>query len=413
MIYKLNQNQIEQIQEEIDKNKKKDLIQDIGIDIFKKSNFNLICTWATSVGKTVYACKILKKIRQTRSDEIHVCVPYEPLKEQWEKTLKQWGIENVKVFIINTYLKEERNPYMLIVDECHYMISNPETKASLINDYKIKYRLYLSATLKKDQLHYLAEKGLKDRFEITLKEAKLLDLVPDFEIYNVLVELTPTEKENYKKYIEEYNYAMDYFRSFNINKLPKFCPTIPGEDPKVVSARYYTAMGKRAKYIAILYNAKNKIEVVKQILPYLSCRKTIFFAKSVKVATQISKLDDMLLYHSLQHKNLASKVLDLFLKGEKNKISSVNKLIAGIDDKYCDTIVRHSYDSTVQSSIQSLGRLLRINNDEKVAVVINLVCKPFEDITPNDNFWISNANRGLSVEWVHIEELIELLKEKC
>lgn len=414
MKIKLKQEHINTIIAESDLYKKRDIIQDIGKDFFKESGFNLVCTWATSLGKTVFACKIMQEIRKKHDKEIHVCVPYTNLKTQWEKTLKDFNITNVEVFVIDTYMKNPQSPFLLIVDECHFKISNPETQASVINDFPVKYRLYLSATLKNTQLEYLASKNIINEFEITLKEAKLLGLIPSYEVYNVYVDLTEEEKNKYSLAIDTYNKYMDFFKSHNIDKLGKSPPIIPGYPDKKVAGMFFQALGSRSKFMAVIHNAQNKIKAVEKLLPVLKGRKTIFFSKNSTTAAKIASIGKMALYHSKQTPKEAKKNYEDFLEGNNIWISSVAKMIAGVDDKNIVALVRHSFDSVSNAGVQSLGRLLRpdTNNPDKRCIAINLICRPFETYTPNDNFWIAISLKGVHTKWVEVDELIDILN-KC
>lgn len=414
MKYTLNQSQIEIIQGIKDPYKKRDYIQDeIGIPLFKGSGFNLVCTWATSIGKTIFACKIMKKIRDNGiSHEIHIVVPYQTLKDQWEEEIRKFELENVKVFIINSYFKIKQYPYLLIADEVHKQISNPETIASKINDLPIKYRLYLSATLKADQIKYLKSKGLHTEFNIDLKVAGLLDLIPKFSVYNIYVDLTDKEKEKYKKSFTDFEFNMDFFKAYGISKLPASPPSIPGEDDKKVRIMYYQAQGARAKYMSVIANAENKLKVIKELLPYLEERRTIFFSKSQKRATTIAKMNNMAVYHSGQSLGVQKQNLEDYVNNKHYQIASVMKLIAGFDDPTSDTIVREYFDSTKQSSVQSCGRIIRYNKNDvnKSPAVLNLVCRPFDDITPSDNWWINISTQGMTPKWVELDEIKLILK---
>lgn len=420
MKYKLNQNQINQIQLEENPFFKRDIIQDIGIDIFKKTDFKMIAMWATSVGKTIFVCKIMKRIQTKHPDKkMHVCVPTETLQLQWLAKIEEFGIKNTEVYIINTYLKKnfevEELPYFLAVDECHIGVSNPDTKAAAINDFDIRCKLYLSATLKNEQIRYLASKGIINNFEITLKEALLLGLVPEFSIYNVYVDLEDKEKERLEKVYEKYTEYLDFFENHGYKNLPKQEPYIEGVDPKMVKIMYYQAQGKRASIISIINNAANKIRAVRDLLPVLEKRKTILFSKNIATAKKLASLDKtMSIYHSQQTGASGNRNLEAFKNNETNCISSVGKLIAGFDDESTDSLIRHSFDSTAHSGIQSIGRLLRIdpNNPDKYPIIINLICRPFNGITPNDNFWINISLKGLNQEWIELPDLITLLTKK-
>lgn len=408
----LTQNQVNQIHGEPDKYKKRDIIQDIGIEEWKKANGNLVCTWATAVGKSVFATKLIKRLRKQTNAEIHITIPTNALREQWEKHVE--GIPNVHIFTIHSYAKlENPKPILYIADEAHFSLANPDTVFSCINDFDIPYRLYLSATLKTTQLSYLAKQGFKSEFNITVNEAVLLGLVPEFEILNVNVPFTNAEKLAYKKAVENEEKGKAWFGKFAIEKLPKSIEAAEKatkNDP-YTKGMYYLWMRGRSKRVALVSNAENKIPYLRAILGYLN-KKTIIFSKTIKNCKEIAKLGDMAVYHSQQSDKAAKKQLDTFLNNEKSKISSVNKLIAGFDDEATEVLVRHSFDSSELNGIQSLGRLLRVdpNNPDKAPMMINFVVEPWENTRPCDHYWLDIGLKRLKRKSVTLKELINELK---
>lgn len=116
MRFKLQQIDIDKLLKIPNPFHKRDYIQDLGIERFSESKGKLICTWATALGKTVLAIKIIQKMRLKFTEPIHVTVPTDTLKEQWEKKLH--GIANVFVYTIHSYLKQTNViPVLLICDE--------------------------------------------------------------------------------------------------------------------------------------------------------------------------------------------------------------------------------------------------------------------------------------------------------
>jgi superfamily II DNA or RNA helicase len=414
MKYKLQQIHIEAIQKEPDKFKKRDLIQDIGIKYFIETKGQLLCTWATATGKTVFALKIIKLLRKQSLGEIHIVLPTNALLEQWQTHTQ--GIENIKIFIINTYSKlPPQNPLLLIVDECHIGVAKEGTGFANIHNFKPKFRLFLSATLKNEQLRFFQTIGLKDEFHISLQEASLLELVPKFEIYNVYVPFTKQEQLLYKAVTEQESRCKTYFSNFGVDKPLVSAAQIKAltQEPQAVGINF-NWLRTRTKRIGLLSNAQNKLVYLRELYPYLY-KKTILFSKSIAKAKEIAKLDSTcLLYHSQQSAKVATKNLNAFLESENAKISSVYKLIAGLDDETAECILRESFDSTKQSAVQSLGRILRVdpNNPDKAPMVINFVIEPFDEIIPSDSIWLQIGLRGLDSQFITLPELIQICKQK-
>jgi superfamily II DNA or RNA helicase len=435
---KLLQNDINKLLLIPDKFKKRDYIQILGIKHFLHNNGKLLCTWATSLGKSVLAVKIIKLLRKQSSKEIHICVPYDSLITQWEEHMKD--IPNVKIFIINSYCKlNNPKPLLLIVDECHIGAANESgDKFNRINKFHAQYKLYLSATLKINQKEYIKKTtGIKTEFNIDIKQADLLGFVVPFEILNVEIPFTDYEKEEYLKAIEKEEKGSSFFSYFKYSKCPSLTSFPIFIDPKtqkditkqakIIAVNWMKGMSKRCM---LIYNAERKLEIFKEIEPLLK-GKSIFMSKTKKTANLIQKVNpkEILLYHSEGTKKNGDLDLQKFKNSEYTKISSINKLIQGYDDNSVDTLIRYSFSSTELNGVQSLGRILRVNplDESKSALMINFIIQPFlheyvevEDfipikkikkIIPSDNYWIMISLRNLNYKTIPLEELKKRLNE--
>lgn len=357
MKLRLNQNNITDLLKLEKVTEKQSYIQELGIKYFIESNGQLICSWATATGKTILAVKIINKLLLKNPNlEIDVVVPFDILKHQWEKHFTEF--KNVNVFILKTYSHLKRSPYLLIVDECHLGVSN-ESSISTNNllDYNAKYRLFLSATLKKSQIDFLKSKGLKNEFHIPLQESILLNIVPKLKIFNIGIDFTEQEKEVYSKAIFLENKCKTYFSNFNIEHIPKTEPKFENDtNPKLTKIMYYNWLRARNKRVHTIYNAQNKFTILKQLNDILKDRKVIYLSTTQKNAEIVKKEVKCDSYHSGVATKKADENLRKFYENETTKISSVMKLIAGFDDACTDTLVRVSFFSAKAGTWQSLGK---------------------------------------------------------
>lgn len=347
-MYSLNQNQIQLIQAESDLFKKREIIQEIGIQYFRESKGNLLATWSTSLGKTVLALKICQKFREKRNDVIDIVVPFQILKTQWEEKIKEYSLTNVNVYVINTFVKTEREGKFLIVDEAHIGVSNIDSiEFNKLNSFNYQFRLYLSATLKNESLKYFKALGLKE-FRVDLNTATKLGFFPEYDVYNIHIPFTNVEKFDYSKYIELEN----TYKNKLINKYRKI-PELY-ELKSSDKGTYFAYIKSRQKRVNILINAENKNKFLKEALPIN--KKTILLSKTVKTAKEHYKMFGGGFYAGSENKKLQERSLLQFQNNEINLISAVNKLIAGFDDESTDCIIRHSFYSSKLEGIQSLGK---------------------------------------------------------
>jgi superfamily II DNA or RNA helicase len=417
---KLSQNEINNLIKIENKFKKRDYIQELGINYFVQYKGNLLCTWATSLGKTVLGIKIIKGLRKLSNREIHITVPTDTLKKQWDKQVKD--LNNVTVFTIHSYCKlKNPSPFLLICDECHIGLGSEDSEAfNKINYFKAKYKLYLSATLKVAQKKFIEKTAkIKTEFNITIKEAEILNLVPKFKVYNVRIPFTSLEKFHYINAETTKQKSINYFGFLGFQKIPHLKsfpiiidPNTKKDITKEAKLMAFFWMKARNKQVSLIYKAENKLRVLKEIYPFIKTKKTIFFSKFQKNADDIYKInkDKIGIYHTGIKKNIADKHLQNYLDNISTQISSVNKLIAGLDDECSDMIIRSSFDSTELSGIQSLGRILRVNpNDpDKAPVMINFVMEVSDGLSAMDNYWIRNSMRTIEVEEITLEKLKKL-----
>ena len=356
MKYRLSQHDITNLLKIEKVTDKQNYIQDLGIEYFVKSHGNLVCTWATATGKTILAVKIIKKLLEKNPDFIiDIVIPFDTLKKQWEK---HFDNPNVKVFILKTYNKLNRKPFLLVVDECHLGVSNIESKeANNLLDFGAKYKLFLSATLKKTQIQFLKSKGIENEFYIPLEESILLKIVPKLKIINIPVDFTEAEKEKYSKAIFNEAKCKAFFSRYSIENIPDSESSLPEtEDPKITKIMYYMWLRARNSRVHTIYNATNKVQTLKEINDLLQHRKIIYITTTQKNADIIKTQLKVTAYHSGIKPKIAEKNLDDFYNNETTKIASVMKLIAGFDDACTDTLVRSSYFSAKAGTVQSLGK---------------------------------------------------------
>ena len=82
------------------------------------------CSIATGVGKSYIAVLAIKLCNERHPDKkINIVVPTTVLAEAWtdEKkgNIKLHGLKNVEVYVINSYVKEQHECALLVIDETH------------------------------------------------------------------------------------------------------------------------------------------------------------------------------------------------------------------------------------------------------------------------------------------------------
>ena len=273
---------------------------------------------ATAVGKTYIAFTLIKKMEKLYKNgkSTIVVVPTSALRDQWEKDVRSLGLNNVKVFVINTVARVgfKESCDLLVLDEMHQYASDV-TKQSFFNVFRnIKYTwiLGLTATLERlDGLHTILAEKAPVCFKISQKEAIANGWIADGVVLNVPVFLTRLENENIKKISKQVSYYVKKFGDFGImqscmnarNARTYALNNYPQEDPdsKAKEIVKWAVQGDRAvrERKEFLYNCEHKISATVELLNEFNC-KSITFSQSIKFADTIQERigSECVVYHS-------------------------------------------------------------------------------------------------------------------
>jgi superfamily II DNA or RNA helicase len=366
----------------------------------------------TGFGKTYMAFLAIKRIPINKI--VHVIVPTEALKNQWEKLiLEQLPNYNIKVFIINTYVMELRVCDFLLIDEGHKISNKDAVMFSLVLDICTFVNCWiLSAKFTTEQLLFLESKDIKLISKITVEEAKKNNWVSQYKIYNLAIDLTTQEEE---EYIKVDNIFKSHFPYFN-NDLKLLYELLQNKEARLsycnendfneqdIAMRAVRATAAISKRKSIVYNAFNKKQIIADIVKLVN-KKTIVFSQTIKFCQEVKKLVDK---STIYHSNLKPKEKEAALLGiitdKYNCILSVKALQEGLDVKGLQCGIRASYDSTERGMIQTLGRVIRKEENKEFAVFVSLYCKNTMEIG-----WLKTSQKSFAnVRWIESINEIEL-----
>jgi superfamily II DNA or RNA helicase len=386
-------------------------------DTWKNNNGIGTFEFVTGTGKTLTAILIIKRLLERNNERtIHVIVPRRELKKQWELELKTNKIKNTEVFVVNTYIKESRNCTLLVLDEIHNYAS-PKF-SMLFKQTTYKFILGLTATMeRKDMRHLLLQQKAPIIDTIDLQEAKDNSYVSDFIVYNLGLELTEEDRENYDSINKRFSKHFGVFgRDFKLamacvsnKEIRRQYSQQMGWDEKSIgfhAVMFSKAMRERKDF---LYNAQCKVNAAKEIIEKFKV-KTITFSESTSFADKLTDfIPNSVSYHSnlkkFKHNNQSygptaakRKVLSLF-NDKRSKIKTLNTAKAldeGFDAKDLEMAIICSGTSTARQDIQRTGRVIRFKPD-KIALVVNLYVK-----NSRDEDWLKQRQeKSTNVYWVN------------
>lgn len=436
-----------------DINERKSAIQKKFIDNAIKYKHTLTII-PVGTGKTHMGISYIKRLRKITNERVIVIVPTEKLKENWEHKLQ--GIENVDVFIINSYSKStiEYNCHTLIADELH-KYSNKESKyfSNIFDKTNRLYTIGLSATVEDEHIKFLKSKNFVAINYLSLEDSYKLEISPRSEIYNVPVEFTNPEKLEYYNIQKEIESIGDYFKCLELGNLINYTLPKTLSDIKVrkemarnliikgflkeqinliSGSNEFTQtacklegiiLGKAAKFMQLikqrsllLYNAENKFKILDKILEEEN-KSTFIFFQSISTM-ELIKRTDFIPYHSKLSKKQRAENMRDFLTSNKH-IGSIKSIGEGFDletecsslnvpFKDVEVVINFGYNSTKTSRVQSNGRSQRINiqNLDKIARSYTLYVDDFqfagETILSQELVWVKKRNKGL--KYVQIKE---------
>lgn len=315
----------------------------------------------TGAGKTRVGVMVAAR-RAKKFDldyRILILTPTELLRDNaWVSEFHKWGEEDVltectTILCIQTAYKMMNQVWDLVIgDEIHNYLSD-EYKQFFYNN-ECKEILGLSAKVN-DGLDVL--NGIAPIcYSMSLEEARLLGIVSDYKVFNIPVTLTDTRMEEYEKITASINANRHFFGgSYN---------DIPFHVKKYIAARK-----------ELLYNAEEKIEVVKLISDMFPDRLALIFGKSIpfieRIASELGS--SCLTIHSHNPKKYNKKVLEALEDSNTNitRVAAVKSLNEGINVPSVSLIVRVNFDSKEKNWIQQAGRGLRVEAG-KTALIFNI-----------------------------------------
>lgn len=394
------------------------------IDAWVKSGAKSYVEWCTGGGKSYIACLAIKLCNERHPDkQINVVVPTTVLAEAWtdEKKghIKIHRLKNVNVFVINTYVKQQHECALLIIDEVH-TATGAKSKHfnTVIDKTKFYWILCLSATLEKEHKDFLHKRGINCISKLTPDEAVKNGWLSPYKILCVPIELNEIDRERYDKMHKEFNkhfatfnfdfeYAMKcvtnkYTRQELANKL-----NWPLERITIAAMSWNRNMRLRKEF---LYHIESKIDAAIDITKKLQMQ-TILFGQSIKGADKINEQlgDKCVEYHS----KLTAKQLKENLKKLRDGrtkvdyISSAKGLEAGFDLPNLQLGITWSRTSKALRATQSLGRCLR-KVEGKTAYFIELYVPETQDFR-----WLQKSLLGSkNVLWLNsVEQLYAIIEQ--
>jgi superfamily II DNA or RNA helicase len=430
--------------------------------------------YPTGFGKTMVIIMAIQDMNTRHPDrDTIILVPNLNLQQDWmgykddnknfvQGHIQKWNLKNVRVFVINTFIKYvDWKTDFFAVDEIHRVLNEDAhqfSKALAITNYR--FFMGMSATLTPKQKEFLDTCGIKVIDTITQDEAIRNGWIAPSNTFNLAVKLKQIDLEENKRVNESFNYffakldhEFEFVKACNAGnssvvsvrtKNGNYLGRKTGKEWREYIARQnkYTVeeVGKyaaQAMYYmrmrrTVLQNYESKLDIVKEIIDAYKDKKIIVFCETSNFADKIAKLvgETAISYHSnlgtiavkgtetiecenLEHKKklaLAGYTIitkskrkqfakDAFNNSDKiNHLITVRALDEGADFKKVELTIFVAYNSTERQRVQREGRGLRIDY-ENLDKKLPIVFLYVEGT--QEEKWLKEAQKGKSgVRWI-------------
>lgn len=331
------------------------------------------------VGKTKIGLDYIRHYFEQYESKVLVVAPKLSIFQSWKDDIAKFGYDPdmLNSITFSTYLslnKQDVNYDIVILDECHNLL---ETHLPYLSQFTGRI-LGLSGTPPR---HYNSIKGqiiqryCPIKYSYITNDAVEDKILNDYEVYVHLLRLNtantlPVETKKMKFYTSEVrNY--EYW-----------------------TTRLNEAKGKKEQQIAsvmrmrALMNFKTKEDYARRLLREID-DKCIIFCNTQDQA-------DLLCPYSYHTGNINSQQnLVMFKEGNIDKLSCVLQLSEGVTIPNLKAgIILHAYGNERKSN-QRIGRLLRLNPDDKA--VVHVLC--YQHTV--DQKWVESALQDLDADKIH------------
>lgn len=363
---------------------------------------------------------ILAAARFQKGNPTHsilVVVPSDNIKVQWIEELAK---AKVKADVVTMYLAS-RYKYecsLLIIDEAHKTLA--PTLVKLFDNIKFKVILGLTATFERvDGREKILAKYAPVIDSIPLKECvdngwlskfveyKVLIDPPDLEVYN---KINREFHEHFAFFNNEFDTAMKMSTDWHARyaEAKRRDANNWQEMNKLImmhAAGFSRTLQARKKFI---YNHPKKIEIASLILQHRLDKKCITFSQTIAMAEELAKYSGIgTVYSAKDTLKKGRQTLESFKSQDKGCMHAILRLNEGFNDVKIAVGIVLAFNSSVNSSKQRLGRIIRANNPSEIKENFTLVLRGTQD-----EKWAQNSLSGRDFIVIDEQGLRNLLEGK-
>jgi superfamily II DNA or RNA helicase len=363
----------------------KESIQSEAVELISKHS-RVILSWATGLGKSAAAIKMLNKIIQEKINcKVLLVVAESAHKGNWDEEFNKFGLSKCDLTVeCFASLKKYRDSKwdVVIIDEAHHIGS--DLRMDIISTIKSEYMILLSATIPNDTILYLSQIfGKFHIFNITLDDAIKAGILPKPKIY--LIPLTLNRTDYNCTIIEEWGtkklrktIKCNYPERWKYLKNKKEYPNVQLEISCTEQQKYdyysdkfefYKNSYMRSRSIALknkwlqtgsqrkVFLGELKTPIVRKFIRKVLNKRFVCFCTSINQAEALDK------NHSIHSKKKNSlEIIDSFNNKSINNLFAVNMIQEGQNLTDIEVGIIIQLDGQERAFIQKFGRTLRADS---------------------------------------------------
>ncbi|MHA1617347.1 MAG: DEAD/DEAH box helicase [Candidatus Njordarchaeales archaeon] len=348
------------------------------INFLAKNNWRGVIVLPTGAGKTLIGIEALNQLRL----KTLIVVPTLDLMNQWLRKLNEslgiprsliglygGGKYSIREITIVTYASAHKKEFLekamdyfgfVIFDEAHHLATelNKEIAKRLI----APYRIGLTAT--PGEKHKVLEALIGPILKIaTFKDLVSKGYLAEFNYKRIYVRLTSEEEKRYQELMKTY---VEYVTNLSgKDEIERFRELVK-KSVRDSEARKALLARIEAKNIAL--KAREKIEVLKDLLSRHKKDKVIIFTRHVDAAKYISVMFGIPYITGDMDKKRRKEILKMFEEGKVTKLVTAEVLDEGMDLPSASVGIILAGRPSKRQLIQRIGRLLRPKNGKKAMI---------------------------------------------
>ena len=375
-------------------NENKDKLQKEALEACETDG-NILLTMATGTGKSRIAIEYAKK---HNLQSIALLVPTENLRDNnWQEEFYKWDANDlwdnhtVRLCYASGSKMKGNEFDLVIMDEAHNIT---ELSHEFFEDNICKKVIALTATspVKFNKVDIFRKLNFRRIFSVNLNEAISLGVVSPYKITVVYTQLNDT-----LRYIDAGSKSKP-FKTTEKKMYDWVTRQIDALEEEVdlsfkKRSLIDTYRRKRMHLINSLRSKEHAARVILEKLPEED--KYLIFAGSIQQAESLCEYR----YHS----KTDSSHLQMFQRGEINRLSCVEALNEGINIPEVDGSVMVQIRSSDIKLVQRIGRNIRFREGHEANIYI-IVCKDTQD-----EVWFNKASENLDADRIEYKSIKEFL----